>query len=89
MYFDVVKKIADLAREYNVRIYFKNKNLGLCTKSDPGIMDYDKYRDITDKKDLLDLYAMSFCDMVTDYNNVTEFYNACNDTINRYNGTNY
>lgn len=42
-----------------------------------------------DKKELLDLYAMSFCDMVTDYNNVTDFYNACNDTINRYNGTNY
>jgi len=54
--FDVVKEIARLAREYNIRIYFKNKNLGLCTKSDPGIMDYDKYRDITEPKDLLDFH---------------------------------
>ena len=54
--FEVVKKIAALARKHNIRIYFKNKNLALCTKSDPGILDYDKYRDKTAPKDLLDFH---------------------------------
>lgn len=53
---DVVKEIARLARKYNVRVFFKNKNLGLCTKSDPNIFDYDKYWDQTAEKDRIDFH---------------------------------
>lgn len=60
---DVVKEIAKLARKYNVRVYFKNKNLGLCTKSDSGILDYDNYKEQTAPKDRIDFHY--YVDAVT------------------------
>lgn len=63
---EVVKEVARLARKHNVRVYFKNKNLGLCTKSDPGILDYDKYKEQTAPKDRIDFHyyvdAISYFD---------------------------
>lgn len=53
---EIIKEIARLGRLYNVRIFFKNKNLGLCTKSDPGILDYDKYKEQTAPKDRIDFH---------------------------------
>ncbi len=53
---EVVKEIARLGRKYNVRLYFKNKNLGLCTKSDKGILDYDRYKEQTAPKDRIDFH---------------------------------
>ncbi|OCN05613.1 hypothetical protein A4S06_07840 [Erysipelotrichaceae bacterium MTC7] len=49
-------KIAELAETYNVRTYFKNKNLALCTKTDPGVLDYDLYKEVTPEKDRMDMY---------------------------------
>lgn len=52
---EAVKKITKLAKKYNVRVYFKNKNLSLCTKNDPGILDYDQFKSQTPLKDQLDM----------------------------------
>ena len=52
---DTVKKIAKLAKKYNVRVFFKNKNLSMCTKSDPGILDYDQFKAQTPLKDQMDM----------------------------------
>ncbi|MDH6367930.1 MULTISPECIES: HAD family hydrolase [Breznakia] len=49
-------QIAHLAQKYNVRTYFKNKNLSLCTRTDPGVLDYDLYKDVTPEKDRMDMY---------------------------------
>lgn len=54
--FDTVKKIAAIAKKYDVRIYFKNKNLAIVTKDDPGILDYDNYKEETALKDRLDFH---------------------------------
>ena len=54
--FDTVKKVAELAKKYDVRTYFKNKNLSLCTKSDPGMLDYDNFKEQTPIKDRMDMY---------------------------------
>lgn len=51
-----VLKIAQLAKQHNVRTFFKNKNLSLCSKSDVGILDYDQFRDQTPIKDRMDMY---------------------------------
>lgn len=61
--FDTVKEIAKIARKYNIRIYFKNKNLALVTKSDPGVLDYDKYKDQTAPKDRIDFHY--YVDVIT------------------------
>lgn len=50
------KKIAELAKKYNVRTFFKNRNLSLCTKSDPKTLNYDDFRDETPVNDRMDLY---------------------------------
>lgn len=63
---EVIKQVAALARKYNVRVFFKNKNLGLCTKSDPGILDYDKYKEQTAIKDRIDFHF--YVDAVTYFN---------------------
>lgn len=49
-------KVARLAQEYNVRMYFKNKNLAICNKSDIGSLDYDNFREQTPVKDRMDIY---------------------------------
>ncbi|MFV0381208.1 MAG: Cof-type HAD-IIB family hydrolase [Breznakia sp.] len=51
---DVVKQVARLAKQFDVRVFFKNKNLSLCTKDNPHIFDYDQNRDITPIKDRMD-----------------------------------
>lgn len=53
---EVVNNIAAMAKAYQVRLYFKNKNLCLCTKSDPGILDYDRFKEQTPIKDRMDMY---------------------------------
>lgn len=52
---DVVKKIAKMAKKYDVRVFFKNKNLSMCTKNDIGIFDYDEFKSQTPLKDQMDL----------------------------------
>lgn len=54
--FDTVKELAKIARKHNIRMYFKNKNLGVCTKNDIQIFDYDLYKEQTDHKDRIDFY---------------------------------
>lgn len=54
--FDTVKAIASIAQKYNIRMYFKNKNLGIVTKSDLGFQDYDQYKEQTAPKDRIDYY---------------------------------
>jgi len=62
---DVVMEIAKLAKKYNVRTYFKNKNLSLCTKNDPGILDYDQFKAQTPLKDQMDmLYNVDVVDVL-------------------------
>lgn len=64
--FETSKQLAQIARKYNVRMYFKNKNLGICTKSDAQIFDYDLYKDQTDPKDRIDFYY--YVDAITYFN---------------------
>lgn len=52
---EAVMKVAKLAQKYKVRTFFKNKNLSLCTKSDPGILDYDQFKAQTPLKDQMDM----------------------------------
>lgn len=60
---ETVDQVAKLAKEYNIRVFFKNKNLALCTKSDPGVLDYDKYKEQTAPKDRMDFHY--YVDAVT------------------------
>lgn len=53
---NITKKIAHLAKKYDVRTFFKKKNLSLCTKSDPKTLDYDDYKDETPKDAQMDMY---------------------------------
>ncbi len=52
----VVKKVARLAKQENIRVYFKNKNTSLCTKEDPQILDYDMFKHTIPEKDRMDMY---------------------------------
>lgn len=63
---EAVMKVAKLAQKYHVRTYFKNKNLSLCTKSDPGILDYDQFKSQTPLKDQMDmLYNVDVVDVLS------------------------
>lgn len=52
----VVRHLAQIAMEDNVRTFIKNRNTSICNKDDPHTLDYDKYRDQTAKEDQMDLY---------------------------------
>lgn len=51
---EIIKEIGRLAKEFDVRVFFKNKNLSLCTKDDIHAFDYDQFRDITPPKDRME-----------------------------------
>lgn len=52
----VLKRLAKIAMDNNMTVYFKNKNLSLCTKEDRGYLDYDKYKDQIPKRDIMDMH---------------------------------